>query len=433
MLIKLCVNNLLSFGEETVFSLEAGKVTRHRNHVRKAGGKSILRGCVLFGANAAGKSNLLKSIALIERMMIRNSCVAVADCQFVLGDRVDHDMHFKIEYEYNGHIFEYQISTDGSVVIAEVLHCLDGNSPELLFSRKESQMNLGARLKDYTWYEQRTCKSDAFYLMKLSQDGLFEYRKTIPESKIMLDACFGMKQFIVIDASQSSLLADKYYARLQMDEFRKFLVGLLKFADVGITDVDYRILPENEAALVLSRHRGVIPEELNEGWSKVVFDTPSYYLLQADGAKISVREICCKHGKLPFRASAESQGVIKLIQFSSMLFQLKTRKMVWCVDEFDAKLHTILSQELLKWFMDDKEELRSQLIIAAHDTNLLTHDIWRTDEIVIVSKSNHKSELRRLDSLSPRFDKRLAKGYLKGEYGAIPKIQSWLLKSKPVT
>ena len=423
MLIKFSVSNLLSFSEMITFSLEAGKILKHKNHINKVCGRHVLRGCSLFGANAAGKSNLLKALALVERMMINNSCSAVAGYQFRLDKEQRLDMDFDIEYEYNEHIFRYKFVTDGTVVKDEILQCLDNGEAEILYSRKNEEVMLGVRLKEYLWYEQRTCKADAFYLMKLLQDGLSEHRKTIPESKLMIDACCGMKQFIVIDASQQSFLGDKYYAKLQIDEFRRFLIDLLKSADMGISDVDYRKLSSHEAENILRKYQGVIPDELHDGWSKVVLDSPAYYLLTFDGSKFAVREICCKHGAFPFRAGEESQGTIKLIQLSSMLFQLKTSKMVWCVDEFDSKFHTVLSQNLLKWYMDESEGNRSQLIVSAHDMNLLTHDIWRTDEIYLVEKKNNHSLLTRLDTKCPRFDKRLAKGYLKGDYGTLPNVQ----------
>lgn len=425
MLIRLRVRNLLSFGSETEFSLSAGKITKkHKNHIRRVGRTSILRGCAVFGPNAAGKSNLLTAIALIERMMIDNSCAAVAGRQFRLSKKIQPDIGFDIEYEYNEHIFRYEIVTDGSVVKKEILSCLDSDTPEVLYSRIQGNMVLGTRLKDYLWYEQRTCKDNAFYLMKLAQDGLRENRKTIPESKIMLDACWGMKQFIVIDASRQTLLGDKYYAKLQMEDFRKFLVSLLNWADVGISEVSYRKVMGSEADSLLLKYRAVIPDDLHDGWSRVVLESPSYYLLISDGTNVSVSEICCKHGDHFFRASEESQGTIKLIQLSSLLYQLKTSKMAWFVDEFDSKLHTLISQALLKWYMNTEEAISSQLIVAVHDTNLFTHDIWRTDEICLVTKDKnvHSSKVLRLDSLSPRFDKRLAKGYMNGEYGSLPRL-----------
>ena len=65
---------------------------------------------------------------------------------------------FDIEYEYNEHIFRYEIVTDGSVVKKEILSCLDSDTPEVLYSRIQGNMVLGTRLKDYLWYERNILK-----------------------------------------------------------------------------------------------------------------------------------------------------------------------------------------------------------------------------------------------------------------------------------
>lgn len=424
MLVEFSVENALSFGVKTTFSMRVGKITKkHKNHVVRAGGTSVVRGCALYGANAAGKSNLLKCLALVERMMIDNSCACVIGRQFKMGSRIEPVMSFTITYEYNDHLFRYEIDTDGSEVLRERLILLDENAEETLYDRKAGVTELGKRLSEYSWYENRTCKADAFFLMKLVEDGIRENRKTIPESKLMLDACWGMKQFIVIDATQDVLIGDKFYAKLHEDAYRKYLVDLLHCADMGIDDVGCNALSDREAEAVITKHKGVISGALSDGWSKVVKEGPSYYLLQSeDGRSVSVKEICCRHGDRWFRAEDESQGTSKLIQLSSMLFQLSQSRLVWCVDEFDSKLHTILTKALLKQFMD-LDNAKTQLIVTMHDTNQMTHEIWRTDEICFVAKNNRGiSKLHRLDTFSPRFDKKLTKGYFNGDYGALPKV-----------
>ena len=82
-------------------------------------------------------------------MMIDNSCSVVTGRQFRLSKKIQADIDFDIEYEYNDHIFRYEITTDGAVVKKEILSCLDVDSPEVLFSRVQGNMVLGKRLKDY--------------------------------------------------------------------------------------------------------------------------------------------------------------------------------------------------------------------------------------------------------------------------------------------
>lgn len=407
-----------------MFSLRAGKITKqHKNQVRKVGSERIVRGGIIFGANAAGKSNLLKALALVERMMTENSCTVLAGKQFALHGNVASEMFFSIDYEWYNQIFRYEVMTDGLSITHERLDLLDGNKCEMLFDRTELELSLGERLRGYSWYEQRTFKKESLYLMKLLEDGLWDRRTELPESKLMLNACKGMKQFVVIDSSTPSLLAEKYYAKLQKEEYKDFLVRLLHWADMGIIDVGYRKLPTQEADLIIHKFQGNISGEPMDGWSKVLYDHPAFYLLICDNGVINVCEICCVHsGGRQLRAKDESQGTIKLIQLSSLLFQLKGSRIVWLVDEFDSQLHTVINQALVKWYMAEPC-VQSQFIITAHDTNLLTHDIWRTDEVWFVEKDEGgNSQVKSLYSFSPRFDKKLAKGYLSKSYGALPNV-----------
>ena len=86
MLINLTIENFLSFDAPVSFSMEAGrKTSRHENHVRDVGGIPILKGAAIYGANAAGKSNLLKAMDLFLQMIHRGDCSVLRGLQFVTG------------------------------------------------------------------------------------------------------------------------------------------------------------------------------------------------------------------------------------------------------------------------------------------------------------------------------------------------------------
>ena len=61
MLLRFAVENFKSFRDSTQFSMAAGKITRHGDHIAEICGKRILKGGFLFGANASGKSNLIQA------------------------------------------------------------------------------------------------------------------------------------------------------------------------------------------------------------------------------------------------------------------------------------------------------------------------------------------------------------------------------------
>ena len=66
MLIRFVVSNYLSFDEETEFSMIAGSFKTHKHHVYSAGKIDALKTGVLYGANGAGKSNLIESIDFFQ-------------------------------------------------------------------------------------------------------------------------------------------------------------------------------------------------------------------------------------------------------------------------------------------------------------------------------------------------------------------------------
>ena len=69
MLIRLSVENYRSFNERQTFSMAAGKHTRLKDHLVEINGKRLLKGGVLFGANASGKTNLIKAISFAKNII----------------------------------------------------------------------------------------------------------------------------------------------------------------------------------------------------------------------------------------------------------------------------------------------------------------------------------------------------------------------------
>ena len=70
MLLRFAVENFKSFKDKQVFSMIAGKYTKHSNHVLSVNNKRLLKGSFFFGGNASGKSNLLKAVSFSKRIVL---------------------------------------------------------------------------------------------------------------------------------------------------------------------------------------------------------------------------------------------------------------------------------------------------------------------------------------------------------------------------
>lgn len=62
MLLQFSVSNYRSFKNEAVLSMEASKDHQHEEHVYVSGKNRVLQNACIFGANASGKTNLLRAM-----------------------------------------------------------------------------------------------------------------------------------------------------------------------------------------------------------------------------------------------------------------------------------------------------------------------------------------------------------------------------------
>lgn len=62
MFVGFSVSNFLSFKTTQTMSMVASKVIRHKGHILNGNGKRILKTGLIYGANAGGKSNLIRAI-----------------------------------------------------------------------------------------------------------------------------------------------------------------------------------------------------------------------------------------------------------------------------------------------------------------------------------------------------------------------------------
>ena len=96
---------------------------------------------------------------------------------------------------------------------------------------------------------------------------------------------------------------------------------------------------------------------------------------------------------------------------------------VFIIDEMERSLHPNLIYDLLDLFLDKSDNINSQLILASHESSLLTQKLLRKDEIWFAVKDNDGvSHLHSLEEYNIRFDKEIRKDYLLGRFKAIPSL-----------
>ena len=232
-------------------------------------------------------------------------------------------------------------------------------------------------------------------------------------SDVLLSACDGLGAMFVLGA-ESRPNPGAFYHFVKQDEFKAFLMELLKRADLGITDLSWEPLSGKEAEMIFNS------QPFQGDGVRVLGISRGFYLIKKDSTGISGEEFRLQHNGVSLRAESESDGTVRLIHLSPMLYQMFHGRGTWFVDEADCHIHPVLMSYLLKSFLERSSD-GAQIVVTLHDTNQMTHDIWRTDEIWFTEKRvDGSSDLYSLYQFQPRHDKNLEKGYLQGLYGALP-------------
>ncbi len=118
---------------------------------------------------------------------------------------------------------------------------------------------------------------------------------------------------------------------------------------------------------------------------------------------------------------AESEGTKKMLELSPFIYTSIKEGTPLFIDEFDSRFHPLLTKKIVELY-NSIENKKAQLVFITHDTNLLSSDLLRKDQIDFVEKDKYAaSQLYTLVEISGvRNDASFEKDYIQGKYGAIP-------------
>lgn len=421
MLIEFSVENFLSIKNRMTLSMLASKDSSHEdNLIHYKDNKKDLRAlktAVIYGANASGKTNILKAIGFMSKLLRISHEMQqgrkIRRIPFKL-DRsyIDKPSSFDIIFKHEDIKYAYGFSVDEEKVHEEYLYYYPNGRQSLIFERENTvdyrftiDVELQTQIKD---------KFDSKNKLYLSTASLWEYEKAKKPFEWL-----NKNLKIAIDHSDLEAFTVDY---TQKNEDANLLVRkYLKFADLGIDNMN---ISEKE-----------VPDEVLNSLLGMLKDENKSELLE-EIRSIEINTIHTgidEEGKLidiPFDFTEESDGTQKFFGLLGPWLDVLKKGYVLVVDELDIRLHTLLTKKLITLFHNPEiNKKNAQLIFTTHDTNLLDQDLFRRDQIWFTEKREDKStELYSLDDFSVRKDAKIEKGYLQGKYGAIPYIKgdwSW--------
>jgi uncharacterized protein len=435
MLITFRVSNFLSFNDEAELSMQAGPQRNLPSHYISTGSGrndvNILKTAVIYGANASGKSNLIKAMDFAKKVIVNG---IKSETTFNKHFRLDpanreKPSSFEFEFKLDEKMYAYGFSAhlESKKIKEEWLVELGKTSETVIYERKVLENGtsefpvFNLKLSDkkainrFEVYREDVLDSQLF-LTELSL-------KNTSADVVFFKYMFGLFKKISVVYPNTHLLLRKLYDKTNKEN----IIELLKLFNVGISDLS---LAEYEA------DDNEIRNHLNSPDRHV-------NLREEDSGKIIMSRLIAKHDSLngftDFEFEEESDGTRRLFDFIFILLNLRSdvSKPIIIIDEIDRSLHPELSRKFLEIFLEITQGIESQLIVSTHESSLLDLNLLRRDEIWFTEKDpNGATKLYSLEEFKPRHDTELRKAYLTGRFGAIPFISNikslgWL-KDKPL-
>ena len=381
MVLEIRLSNMFSFRDEVTLDLQAAKIQTKKareleGNLFSVDGEQMLKSVALFGANASGKSNVIKAIRACVNM-VRSSHNYNVDTRFAISpfkfeDYANKPSSFYIRFLLNGVEYEYSFSFMHDEIITETLYYYPNGRKSLVFSRDESR---GTEKKDI--YEFKTVIKRPFDVAdNTSKKTLYISRASQMDRKIAQKIFLFFCNDIVLDYQVANIDSLDNLFKERKDQ----MLDVLRTADSDI--IDFKI--QNNAITTFHRTN-----------PSVAFD---FETEESEGTKTLFRMMV---------------RMIGIIHEGKMLL----------VDEIDNSLHTQLVEFVIGMFNHSDH---AQLIYTTHNTHLLNTDFQRRDQVYFVNKrEDGSSDLYSLfDFKDFRDTLDMEKAYLQGRFDAIPTISN---------
>lgn len=446
MLLKFTVENFLSFQGRTEFSMVAGKGTRHSEHIIKSKNKNgfnLLKASIIYGANASGKSNLIKAINFAKKLVLEISRAGtnIEYHPFKLNSKNEHSpSRFEFEIKIGESFYAYGFSVDADCVHEEWLYKVDKKSEQLIFERSSIGDNAGyvfgftdkSPKSEHSQFLQFTAKGtprNRLFLSEFNERGVF---KEIPELIEIENVFRWFKDRLVIIFPNSKHASLEYQLHSNRERAEE-ISNVLKSFDTGISGLSVQERDAKQAAIEIPSEIMKLLSELPEGEVIMVNGgANSRYLAEMKDKEITFKKLMTSHKNEKgetrlFDLTEESDGTRRLVDLSPGILDAISNEKVYLIDEIDRSLHPEITLSIIAAFLKNESKTPSQLIVTTHETNLLNQDLIRKDEVWFTQKGNAgNTTLYSLQEFKPRFDKDLRRAYLAGRFGGVPLLKNCL-------
>lgn len=413
-----------------------GRFSRLPHHIIKTDGIELLKLNALYGANGAGKSNLIHALDILRDFLINGEMPIELITETFKFDKESHskDVYIGVEFIKENVPYYYGLTINQGIIIEEELQIsglskkkdqtlflrtdkVDEEKIKIVFSEEVQRDPEASLFPTFLKNEILERNKPVLFYMKNSQNKIFEsFRSAFKWFEKGLELI-----------SPNSRPGGMVFQLETNKFFHEFAVDIMRSFNTGVIDIHIDTIPiedffgednKQEAERITAdlRAKSAKAGVLRNQYEDVVF-------VLKDNKPVAKR-ILFSHsednGNIRFQLSEESDGTRRLLEYLPALFSAVNTCKTYFVDEIERSIHPLLIKELIKKFSHDSET-KGQLIFSTHESNLLDQEIFRPDEIWFAEKNRQgATELYALSEFREHHTINIRKGYLNGRYGGIP-------------
>lgn len=430
MIIDFSIKNFRSFREEQRISFVASNYDKDLpgNVIDPAlpglEGVKLLKAIAIYGANAAGKSNVLTAMMFLDHF-IENSATDLDEGDptgvepFVLcPESPKQPSEFGLRFVVDGVRYHFALVLNHEQVLFESLSAFPEGVERVWYERSWNE-----ETEAYDWSPQRPTgfKRDPQLVGYTRKNALFlsTAAKWNNEQLAPIYRWFKQKlQFLRLNADFPAL-SPSFTADFMMKgpNERNQIVQLLRHGDFGILSANSKVHEIRREELPANIPDKVAAELLKKKRLEVV---------------MGHRGVEGKEYPLPW--DEESSGTQKLFSLAGPWLDILQNGRVAALDEIESSMHPAMVVALLRLLFDPEQNPNNaQIVFTTHNPLLLDPTLLRRDQVWFADKDDEgATHLYPLSDYKPRKGESLVRGYLSGRYGAVPFIPNGLLAKEVV-
>ena len=416
MLIEFSVTNYRSFlppQSLTLTANTAAELQEENSFVSPVSNlPRLLRSAVVYGPNAAGKSNLIHAIAFMKSFVLSSAKESQE------GEKIDatpflfnrqgsrNPSEFEILFIRDGIRYQYGFAVNSERVTGEWLFAYPEGRAQKWFER-----NYDPEAKKDIWYFGPKFTGQRKVWQEATRGNALFLSTAIQLNNEQLKPVFNWfaRKLRVINPGQS-ISPGFSTDECEKEGGKKRILKFLNAADPSIADIFLEKKEFSMDDLPADMPQGIKEEIAQDLKGKKL--TELFFIHSASDTGEDV--------VLDF--DEESAGTRKLFALASPWLDVLENGFVLFVDELDTSLHPLLVRFLLNLFHNpEANQHNAQLVFTTHDTTVLDQTLMRRDQVWFVEKNaENATSLYPLSDYKPRKGEALQKGYLYGRYGALP-------------